>query len=131
MAKISEERFWSILRENAGLMARTAKAIEQESGETYTRQAVYDRVKKNPELYNDILEENIDVAESELQTILRTSTSERNRLDAVKFYLKTIGKKRGYIEKQLHEHAVITEEEMAEQENLFREILNDARDTTK
>lgn len=96
--KLSDAQFFGILRENAGLFARTARAIQTQYNVAYTRQAVQDRARKHPEILVDIDEENIDVAEEGLNSIMR-SKSEKNRLEAVKFYLKHKGRKRGYIEK--------------------------------
>lgn len=96
--KISEAQFFSILRENAGLFARTARAIEAQFKIQYSRQAVQERARKRPEILADIDEENIDIAEEGLNSIMR-SKSEAMRLDAVKFFLKHKGRKRGYVEK--------------------------------
>lgn len=96
--KISHEQFFSILRENAGLFSRTARAITKQFGIQYSRQAVQDRARKYPEILADIEEENLDIAEEGLNTIMR-SLSETIRLDAVKYYLDRKGKKRGYQQK--------------------------------
>ena len=96
--KISEEEFLSILRENAGLFARTARAIEKQFGIKYSRQAVRDRAYNHLEELKDIKEENLDIAEEGLYTLMR-SRNERIRLDSTKLYLKTQGKSRGYIER--------------------------------
>ncbi len=53
---------------------------------------------QHPDILADIDEENLDIAEEGLNTIMR-SKSETIRLDAVKFYLKNKGRKRGYVEK--------------------------------
>ena len=96
--KLSDAQFFGILRENAGLFARTARAIQSQYNVAYTRQAVQDRARKHPEVLADIDEENLDIAEEGLNSIMR-SKSETIRLDAVKFFLKHKGRKRGYIEK--------------------------------
>jgi hypothetical protein len=97
--KISDEQFFSVLRENAGLYARTAREIERQFKVKYTRQSVRQRAEAHPEIMRDIEEENLDIAEDGLKTMI----SEDNevgylRLDAIKFFLKTKGKKRGYAE---------------------------------
>lgn len=98
LRKISDKEFLTILRENAGLYARTAKAIERQFGVPYTRQAVRDRADKFPEEYADILEENVDVAEDGLHSLMQ-SGNENVKLRAIELYLKTRGKQRGYIER--------------------------------
>jgi len=97
--KISDKEFFAILRENAGLFARTARAIAKQFNIEYSRQAVMDRALKNKDIYNDILEENIDVAEEGLHSLMR-SKIETVRMRAIELYLKTKGKNRGYIERQ-------------------------------
>lgn len=97
--KLSDEQFFSILRENAGLFARTARAIKQQFGIKYTRQAVRKRALASPEILKDIEEENLDIAEEGLHTLMR-SQNERIKLKAIELFLKTKGKKRGYVERQ-------------------------------
>ena len=53
--KVSEKEFWEILRENAGLYSRTARAIEKQFNVSYSRQAVKERAEKDMERLNDIL----------------------------------------------------------------------------
>jgi len=96
--KISDEQFLSVLRENAGLYARTAKAIKKQFNIPYSRQAVRDRAETFQKELEDIAEENLDIAEEGLMTIMRTG-SENNKLRAIELILKTKGRKRGYIEK--------------------------------
>lgn len=93
--KVSDAQFFSILRENAGLFSRTARAISSQFNVPYTRQAVRDRAIKHPEILSDIDEENLDIAEEGLFSTMR-SKSETIRMDAVKYYLDRKGKKRGY-----------------------------------
>lgn len=102
--RLSDKEFLAILRENAGLYARTARAIRKQYDMPYSRQAVRDRAEKHPEVIADIDEENIDVAEEGLHSLMRSS-NERVKLDSIKMYLKTKGKGRGYIEKQQVEHS--------------------------
>jgi len=96
--KISDEQFLSVLRENAGLYARTARAIEKQFGVEYSRQAVRYRAEKFPEELTDIAEENLDIAEEGLLSLMRKG-SESVRLRAIEIYLKTKGKRRGYVER--------------------------------
>lgn len=95
---LTDEEFFSILRINLGLYARTAFAIEQKYNIKYSRQAVRDRALNNPEELLDIKEQNIDVAEDGLFTLIR-SKNERVRFRAIELYLKTQGRGRGYIQK--------------------------------
>ena len=97
--KITDEQFLSLLRENGGLFARTARAIKKQFGIEYSRQAVRDRAGKFPEELMDIAEENLDIAEEGLLSIMRSS-NEQTKLRAIELYLKTKGKKRGYVERQ-------------------------------
>jgi len=85
--KISDKEFFTILRENAGLYARTARAIRKQFDIGYTRQAVRQRAEKNIEELNDILDESFEVAEDGLHSIMR-SKNERLRLEACKFQIK-------------------------------------------
>lgn len=102
--KLSENEFWKILSENAGLFTRTVRAIENQFKITITRQSVRERALKQPERYKEILEQNIDIAEEGLHSLMR-SKSETVRLKAVELFLKTQGKSRGYVEKQQVEHS--------------------------
>lgn len=95
--RISQKEFFAILRENAGLYARTARAIQKQFGISYTRQSVKERAERRPDILEDIREENVDVAEEGLHSLMR-SKDERIKLKAVEIYLRTIGKKRGYVE---------------------------------
>ena len=101
--KISDKNFFNILRENGGLYARTARAIERQLGITYTRQSVKERAEKHPEILNDIKEEVLDIAEEGLVSLMR-SRNEPVKLDSTKFILKTKGKSRGYVETQNIDH---------------------------
>jgi hypothetical protein len=96
--KISDEAFLSILRENGGLYAVTAKAIDDQLGIKLSRQAVRQRAMDHPEELKDIEEEQSDIAEEGLQSLMK-STDDKIKIDAIKFYLKTKGKKRGYVER--------------------------------
>lgn len=105
ITKISDKNFFAILRENAGLYARTARAIEKQLGIKYTRQSVKERAEKHPQILKDIEEEVLDIAEEGLNSVMR-SRSESIKLDAIKFFLKNKGKVRGYVEKQSIEHSL-------------------------
>ncbi len=96
--RLSDNEFWAILRENAGLYSRTARAIAKKYDMPYSRQAVQSRAEKKPELLQDIQEENLDIAEEGLHSLMR-SKNERVRLRAVELYLRTRGRCRGYVER--------------------------------
>ena len=97
--KITDKEFWSILRANGGVFARTARAISEKFDVDYSRQAVRDRASKKPAILADIEEQNTDLAEEVIFDLL-LSEDERIKADVAKFYLKTKGKSRGYIERQ-------------------------------
>ncbi|WP_158991683.1 hypothetical protein [Mucilaginibacter sp. L196] len=96
--KISDEEFFDVLKANAGILARTARAIEKKYGISFSRQAVEDRAKRSPDKLNEIRAAAIDDAEEILISLMHTG-SEKIRADIVKFYLKTQGKGRGYTER--------------------------------
>lgn len=105
-SKLTDSQFFAILRENGALYARTARAIKKEFNITITRQAVRQRAENNPEELADILDENIDVAEEGLFSLMR-SKNESVRLKAVELFLKTKGKKRGYVERSEIDHTTL------------------------
>ena len=96
--KLSDNEFFTILRENAGLYARTARAIEKQYNVPYTRQAVKDRAENHPDILDDIKQENLDIAEEGLHSLMRDK-DKRIKKDAIFFYLKGPGKNRGYAER--------------------------------
>jgi hypothetical protein len=96
--KLTDAEFFAVLRENAGIYARTARAIEKQYGISYTRQSVKYRAELNPDELKDIEEQNIDIAEEGLHSLMR-STNERIKLKAIETYLKTKGRTRGYSDK--------------------------------
>lgn len=65
----------------------------------YTRQSVRDRSQKFLDELEDIREDNLDLAEEGLHTLMK-SKNEHIRLRALEIFLRTQGKKRGYNEKQ-------------------------------
>lgn len=102
--KLSDKEFWTILRKNAGLFARTARAIEKEFGMSYSRQAVRERAEKQPDLLADILEETVDIAEEGLHDLMRSSLP-NIKLKAIELYLKSKGSHRGYHQKEAVSHS--------------------------
>jgi hypothetical protein len=101
--KLADKYFWAVLRENAGIFGRTAKAIEKEYGIKYTRQAVRSRALSDPEMLADIDEENVDIAEEGLHSLMR-SANPSVKLKAIETYLKAKGSHRGYYEKAKTTH---------------------------
>lgn len=100
--RLSDREFWAILRKDAGIYARAARTISNKYGIEYTRQAVRDRALKKPDLYKDIIEESLDIAEESLHSLM-LSKNERIRFNAVEFLLRTKGRERGYVEKSINE----------------------------
>ena len=96
--RLTDDEFYNILRENNGLYSRTAKAIESRYQIDYTRQAVYDRASKQPEVLQEIREGRVDKAE-QVHDDLLDDPDPRIRKDAAQFILKTLAKKRGYVER--------------------------------
>src|SRR6188768_254468 len=97
--QLSDEEFFKILRENAGLFARTAKAITETYGINYSRQAARERALKQPEVLADIEDESLDLAEGGMNDLMK-SLDEDVKFKSCQFMLKTKGKKRGYVERQ-------------------------------
>jgi len=97
--KISDEQFLSILRESAGIFGRTAREISKKFKIKYTRQSVRERAENFLNELTDIREENLDIAEEGLHSLMQ-SKNENIKLRALEIFLKTQGKKRGYNEKQ-------------------------------
>lgn len=85
------EQIISVLEKNGGYIVRSAKAL----GISHSSLSL--RIKKSKRLQDAlyvIKESQLDLAESKLITKIREKD-----LGAICFYLKTQGKKRGYIEK--------------------------------
>ncbi|MFA6974008.1 MAG: hypothetical protein WC238_04715 [Parcubacteria group bacterium] len=93
--KLTDKQFLDILRANAGLYARTARAITEKYGLAYSRQSVRDRAQKFPAEETDIQEQMVDVAEETLIDIMR-GKDKKIALRAAESYLKAKGKLRGY-----------------------------------
>jgi len=96
MGKLSDNEFFAALRESAGLFSRTVRYIKKEYDVDITRQSVHTRAHKRPDILKDIEEQNIDVAEEGLHSIMR-SKNESLRLKACLEFLSYKAKERGYI----------------------------------
>lgn len=97
MAKINNKLVETGLQRHNGNISLVAKNLG------VTRQSIYDRINKNPKLqqvWSETRERAIDNAESALQRSV-----DNGEAWAVCFTLKTIGRKRGYVEKQEIEHS--------------------------
>lgn len=101
------------LRDKAGIISAAAQALGCE------RSTIYDRIAQDPKVakaYEDIIETTLDHAEAGLMNFIFGKKAEyikddrtgelrlvrhpiKPDLDAVKFYLRTKGKKRGYVER--------------------------------
>lgn len=95
MARIKKNDLEKAIKEKAGLITFIA------SGLNVTRDAVYkaiERYKLEGKL-DEARDSTLDLAESQLFNALRDGDKQ-----SVQFYLKTIGRKRGYVEKQEVEH---------------------------
>ena len=97
--KLSSEEFWAGLRESAGLYARAVRLYKKEYGVVISRVGVRDRALKDPDQLKDIREQNLDIAEEGLHSLMRTK-NENVKLRAIELFLKTQGRARGYVEKQ-------------------------------
>jgi len=97
--KLSNEQFWAGLRESAGLYARAVRLYKKEYNVDITRISVRERAMKDPDQLKDIREQNLDIAEEGLHSLMRTK-NENVKLRAIDIFLKTQGKGRGYVERQ-------------------------------
>jgi hypothetical protein len=85
------------IRASAGFVTQAAK----KAGMSY--KALYERIQKSPELkllLEETLEEKLDFAEGHLMQLVGTG-----ELGAICFFLKTKGKKRGFVERVEQEHS--------------------------
>lgn len=100
MTKFTDDEIAKALRKNGGICAAAAEALSasKEDDRTITRQAIEYRVKKNPELKaaaEDAREIITDLAESKL-----VNSINKGDAWAVRFWLTTKGKDRGYTTRQ-------------------------------
>lgn len=96
--RLSKKEFWAALTEAGGLYARCARIIKEKHGFAITRQAVRERAEREPDRLMELVETGLDLAEEKLQQLF-DSKSERIRLRALEFYLRSKGKGRGYSER--------------------------------
>jgi len=96
--KLSKKQFWAGLRESAGIYSRAVRLFKKEYDVDISRVSVRERALKDPQQLDDIFEQNLDIAEEGLHTLMRTS-NEPVRLRAIDLFLKTQGKSRGYVDR--------------------------------
>ena len=97
--KLSNEQFWAGLRESAGLYARAVRLYKKEYDVEISRVGVRDRALKDADQLRDIREQNLDIAEEGLHSLMRTK-NENVKLRAIELFLKHQGKDRGWDDKQ-------------------------------
>ena len=103
MAKrIPDDIFWKTLRENFGRYAQTARALAKQ-GYPISRQAVKFRAERDFEALKDIKEEKIDLVEGILDDLMNDE-DKRVVFSAVKLFLTTQAKHRGYTERSEIDH---------------------------
>jgi hypothetical protein len=89
--KLTDEEFDAIYRENFGLCALTAKAIEKQYGIKYSRQAVRQRAEKyTEEDKNAMLEDLFDVSASVIAEHIQGEEIPPSRLRAANNMMNTI-----------------------------------------
>ena len=97
VTKLSDEEFFAAVREAGGIYSRAVVLIKKKFGIDITRQSVRERCLSNPEIMQDIKEQNIDVALEGLHSLLK-SDDEKVKLGAVKYYLNNQAKHLGFNE---------------------------------
>lgn len=89
--KITKQKFIEAMKGSAGIITVIANRVG------VTRKAIYEYLVKNPDLNELLISEResvLDMAESKLLNKLNAGEDW-----AIKFYLTTIGRKRGYIDR--------------------------------
>jgi GTP cyclohydrolase II len=92
MNKVTDEQIQKVLIQTGGMISPAAHQLD------VTRNAVYKRIRDNPDLRDaleEIRESLIDYAEGQLQRKIR-----EGHPSCIMFYLRTMGKSRGYVERQ-------------------------------
>lgn len=102
--KLSDADFWSAMYEAYGICNRAVRVIKHRFKIDMSRQAINERANRYPEKIKECREMIIDLGE---ETIIDVSIkgSKKERLDAAKSILKTLGKSRGWDEKLNIEHS--------------------------
>jgi len=97
--KLTNNQFWAVLRESAGIYSRAVRVAKREYGVDINRASVRERALKDLEQLEDIKEESVDIAEEGLHALMR-SKNEAIRLKACERFLKSQGRSRGWGDKQ-------------------------------
>jgi len=90
--KVSKETLINAIKQGKGIVSHICRGLD------ISRQAFYQRVNNDEDLQialDDARQEIIDFAESKLLELIRDGNQ-----NAVMFFLKTVGRDRGYVEKQ-------------------------------
>lgn len=93
--KVSDEMLLQALKVTGCRYAEAARYIGYTYGIKITRQAVWERAKNFPEEVEQMIEINLDDAEWRLKQLM-DDPDPRVAFQAVKLYLTTIGRRRGY-----------------------------------
>lgn len=97
--KLTDEQFWDLMYEGAGIYARVARLAKSTYNVDITRQAIKQRAERDREKLQDVKESSVDTAEEGLQRHMR-SKNEQVSLKACIFVAETQGKDRGYTKKR-------------------------------
>ena len=95
---VTEDQLIDAIKKNAGIVSGILQTLKKEYNVELTRNAIYERRYDNPKIdaaFIEAEEMTADVAENRLLDAIRSGN-----MKAVMFYLKTKGKKRGYVERQ-------------------------------
>ena len=90
--KVTKETLINAIQQGKGIVYHICRGLD------ISRQAFYKRVNNDEELQealHDARQEIIDFAESKLLELIRDGNQ-----NAIMFFLKTVGRERGYVEKQ-------------------------------
>ena len=96
--KVTKEQLIKAIHANAGIVDGIRQSIKELYNEDISRAAIYDRKYNDPDIeaaFIEAREKTLDIAENRLLYAVKDGN-----LKAVMFYLKTIGKNRGYSERQ-------------------------------
>ena len=95
----SDAQLEAALRSQGGIQAAAAQALEQATGVRVTRQAVHERVKRNPRLRRAIQETEEEVLDLAENVVLKSLNN--GDFNAARFVLETRGKHRGYTRREV------------------------------
>jgi hypothetical protein len=90
--KIPDNEFCKIFSENGGLYTKTSVAIEKKFNIPYSRQAVFERAQRYPELLKEIEEKNIEIAHNAFIELMQQKDNLEVRFKTARYYAQTKGK---------------------------------------